>query len=46
MGYAIEKTMYGNDLKLLRSKFGMTQKELADFINVSKKNHRTVGRRK
>lgn len=37
MGYAIEKKITGKDIKLFRAKSGMTQKELADFINVSKK---------
>ena len=37
MSYAIQKSISGIDIKNLRIRLKLTQKELADFLNVSKK---------
>ena len=37
MSYAIQKSIKGIDIKNIRTKLKLTQKELADFLNVSKK---------
>ena len=35
--FIMEESMSGNDIKMLRKRLHMTQQQLADFVNVSKK---------
>lgn len=37
MLFALPNVLYGEDVKKIRKKYGFTQKEMAEFVNVSQK---------